>query len=415
MEAEWVLDRMRLFQLRRDHPEWSQSRLAEALHRSLSWVKKWLKRFREAEELSLEMFKSQSRAPHNRPREVIDVVHDVILSLRDGLKDLYGRVVGPKTILYHLHQDQVLKRRGAYLPKSTRTIWKVLREGGRIPTKVREHHPLERPDPMQHWEMDFGELKDGYEFLVVVDRGTSILIDTQTQKHFNAETALMALAKLFVQAGLPQKLRFDNDSRFVGGWLNDRYPSALMRFLWCISVEPDLVEPGKPYHKPFVERSIRTLKHEKLWVDQPKDWRAAAEVLDEFRYFYNHERANQSSACGNMPPYEAFPELPVLRSLPETVDPDAWLQHYDRHIFKRRVAKNGTIVVGRTVYYVDYKYAGKAVGVLLDAKLRILRVLHKGNVLREVDIEGLIGKTMPFQDYLTYMLQEARTPSNDKK
>src|SRR5690606_35525999 len=117
----------------------------------------------------------------------------------------------------------------------------------------------ERPDPIQHWEMDFDELEDGYEFLVVVDRGTSILIDTQTQKHFNAETALMALAKLFVHAGLPQKLRFDNDSRFVGGWLNDRYPSAMMRFLWCIGIEPDLVEPGKPYHKPFVERSIRTL------------------------------------------------------------------------------------------------------------------------------------------------------------
>jgi hypothetical protein len=157
MEAEWVLDRIRLFQLRRDHPGWSQSRLAKALGRSLSWVKKWLKRFREADELSLEMFKSQSRAPHNRPCEVTDVVRDVILSLRDGLKDLYGRVVGPKTILYHLHLDQVLKRRGVYLPKSTRTIWKVLREGGRIPTRVREHHPLERPEPMQHWGMDFGE------------------------------------------------------------------------------------------------------------------------------------------------------------------------------------------------------------------------------------------------------------------
>ena len=105
----------------------------------------------------------------------------------------------------------------------------------------------------------------------------------------------------------------------------------------------------------------------------------------------------------------------MLRPLPEIVDPDAWLKHYDRHIFKRRIAQTGTIMVGRNIYYVDYKYAGKAVGVLLDAQLGTLRVLHKGNVLRELDIEGLVGKTMPFQDYLTYMLQEARTPSNDKK
>lgn len=201
----------------------------------------------------------------------------------------------------------------------------------------------------------------------------------------------------------------------IGGWLNDRYPSALMRFLWCIGVEPDLVESGKPYHKPFVERSIRTLKYEKLWLAQPKDWRAATEVLDDYRYFYNHERTNQSSACGNQRPYKAFPELPVLRSLPEAVDPDAWLKHYDRHIFKRRIAKTGTIVVGRTVYYVDYKYAGKAAGVLLDANLHILRVLHKGSVLRELDIEGLVGEIMPFQDYLTYMLEQARTTSPNKK
>ncbi|MBA3868485.1 MAG: hypothetical protein H0X30_04975 [Anaerolineae bacterium] len=53
--------------------------------------------------------------------------------------------------------------------------------------------------------------------------------------------------------GLPSKLRFDNDTRFVGNWLTDGYPSPLMRFLLCLGVEPDLVEPGKPYHKPFVE------------------------------------------------------------------------------------------------------------------------------------------------------------------
>jgi len=39
-----------------------------------------------------------------------------------------------------------------------------------------------------------------------------------------------------------------------------------MRFLLCLGVEPDRVEPGKPYHKPFAERSVRTLKHE--WLDR---------------------------------------------------------------------------------------------------------------------------------------------------
>jgi hypothetical protein len=40
--------------------------------------------------------------------------------------------------------------------------------------------------------MDFGQLGDSVEFLTVIDRGTSILVETQTQPHYNAETALLA-------------------------------------------------------------------------------------------------------------------------------------------------------------------------------------------------------------------------------
>jgi hypothetical protein len=82
-----------------------------------------------------------------------------------------------------------------YLPRSTRTIWQVLKDGGRIPTRVLQHHPIQRPEPMQHWEMDFGQLGNTFEFLTVVDRGTSILVNKQTQQHFNAETALLAVTR----------------------------------------------------------------------------------------------------------------------------------------------------------------------------------------------------------------------------
>ena len=126
MESEWEFDRMRLFQVRRDHPDWKLPHLAQEVGRSLSWVKKWLKRFREAGPPTLAMFKSRSRAPHQRSRQVVAAVRDAILSLRDELKAVYGRVVGPKTILYHLHRDPLLHALRVYLPRSTRTIWQVL-------------------------------------------------------------------------------------------------------------------------------------------------------------------------------------------------------------------------------------------------------------------------------------------------
>ena len=338
MESEWQLDRIQLYQLRREHPAWTLKQLAQAVGRYLSWVKKWLRRFRESPQPCLEMFQSRSRAPHHRQRQVVPAVRAAILGLRDSLNEAYGRVVGPKAILYHLHHDTLLQSQENYLPRSTRTIWQVLKEGGRISTRIYDHHPIERPEPMQHWEMDFGQLGDRFEFLTVVDRGTSVLVNTQTQPHYNAETALMAVATLLVLVGLPQKLRFDNDTRFVGSALTDGYPSPLMRFLWCLGIEPDRVEPGKPYHKPFAERSVRTLKHECLWIDPPHDYLDAASILDIYRQFYNHDRANQSLACDNRPPYEAFPDLPALPCIPEMIDPDAWLEHYHRHIFKRRVA-----------------------------------------------------------------------------
>lgn len=409
MEREWELDRIRLYHLRQAHPDWTKPRLAQQLRRSLSWVKKWLKRFRQAPAASLAMFKSHSRAPQQRHKRLTEAVRNAILSLRDGLKDVYRRVVGPKTILYHLHRDAVLPAQGLYLPRSTRTIWQVLKDGGRIPSRVREHHPIVRPDPLQHWEMDFGQIGEAIDFLTVVDRGTSILVQTQTQPHFNAESALLAVAGVLLSSGLPQKLRFDNDTRFVGNWLSDGYPSPLMRFLLCIGVEPDVVEPGKPYHKPFVERAIRTLKYECLWQERPEDWLDAADILQVYRQFYNHQRANQSVACGNRPPYEAFPQLPLLPPVPEVIDPEAWLTYYHRRIFKRRVGQNGSVQVGGVRYYVGYGYAGEQVGVLLDAHARVFVILFGAVRLGEYEIQGLVGQPMSFQAYLKHMLGEART------
>ncbi|MBK8023423.1 MAG: hypothetical protein IPK19_18835 [Chloroflexi bacterium] len=46
MESEWAFDRIRLFQTRQDHPDWTIRQLAQAVGRSLGWAKKWLRRFR---------------------------------------------------------------------------------------------------------------------------------------------------------------------------------------------------------------------------------------------------------------------------------------------------------------------------------------------------------------------------------
>ena len=384
METEWVLARIELYRLMREHPLWSIARLAEELGYSLSWVKKWHRRFREGGTATLALFCSRSRAPHHRHSPITPLVREVVLGLRDSLKTVYPR--------------------GSVLNQSSITD---------SATRIREHQPIVRPEPMSVWALDFGLVKLGedrwLEFLATVDAGTSILVDTQSADRFKAETALQAVARLFALHGLPQRLRLDRDSRWVGSWTNDGYPSAFVRFLLCLRVEPVICPPRRPDLKPFVERCIRTLKHECLLEQRPVTVAQADRLLTDYRHFYNTSRANQALSCQNRPPYEAFPHLPPMPQLPEKVDPEGWLKSYHGRLFRRRVAANGVVDVDKDSYSVGTPYAGQLVTLRLEAQQRVFQVLHRGQVVKTLPLKGLFDEELSFQTYLAVMVKEARS------
>lgn len=139
---------------------------------------------------------------------------------------------------------------------------------------------------------------------------------------------MLAMSSTLIQHGLPRCIVFDRDPRFVGSWSTDEFPSAFMRFLLNLGVAIEVCPPQRPDLKPFVERYLRTLNGECIQVQQPENVLQTRAVFEAHRYIYNHFRPNQSKACGNRPPYEAFPQLPRLPILPEMVDPDHWLLSY---------------------------------------------------------------------------------------
>jgi Integrase core domain len=146
----------------------------------------------------------------------------------------------------------------------------------------------------------------------------------------------------------------------LGGRLEQRWLSlAFVRFLLSLGIEPVLCPPRRPDLKPLVERCIRTLKHECLWAAHPAEVAQAERRLTDFRQFYNRGRANQALSWGNRPPYEAFPQVPILPSLSEQVDPDSWLQHYHGRLFRRRVAANGSVTLDKYRYAVGRVDAGQ--------------------------------------------------------
>jgi hypothetical protein len=206
---------------------------------------------------------------------------------------------------------------------------------------------------------------------------------------------------------LPEALTFDRDPRFGGSWAGRDFPSALVRFLTCLGVEAQVTPPQRPDLNPFVERFHRTLEYECLQRYQPKNTSETQEVLERFRYTYNHERPNQAVTCGNLPPYQAFPALPALPLPPDVVDPDRWVDAVHNACFKRRVNANGVVQVDKHHYYVKRALKGRYVVLRVDATERQFVVELDGQPIKRIPIKGLQGEVLPFQAYLSLMQQEA--------
>src|SRR5258708_32855321 len=123
---------------------------------SKSWVDTWKKRLLGVPFNDVQVLQGLSRAPHHPLPRLDQQVVDRVLEIRDDPPEGLGRTPGPKAILYYLGRDESLKEEGVRLPKSTRTIHRLLRENGRIASRLpRLTDPIERPKPIDHWQLDF--------------------------------------------------------------------------------------------------------------------------------------------------------------------------------------------------------------------------------------------------------------------
>ncbi len=154
MEVVYYAARANLRRLMHLHPQWTQPQYAVAVGMSLGWVKKWKKRLEEAESEDEQVLHSRSRARIHPPERINERVVDRIVAMRDEPPEGLQRTPGPKAILYYLPRDPDLQ--GLRLPRSSRTIYRILKQAGRIQERLpRLHEPLERPEPMSHWQLDF--------------------------------------------------------------------------------------------------------------------------------------------------------------------------------------------------------------------------------------------------------------------
>jgi hypothetical protein len=137
------------------HPQWTQNEYAAFLHCSLGWVKKWKKRLVEASPDDLSVLHARSRARLTPFPSPDPAVVERIVQIRQAPPENLHRVPGSRTILYSLHRDTHLQAQGVNLPRSPRTIWKILHKEGLIlaPPAAR-HRPLPPREPLEEVQMD---------------------------------------------------------------------------------------------------------------------------------------------------------------------------------------------------------------------------------------------------------------------
>ncbi len=415
MEAVYYAARGNLRRLMRLHPQWTHQQYAQAVGMSRGWVKKWKKRLQKAEPEDEQVLHSHSRARKQPPERISQAVVERIIQMRDEPPEGLRRVPGPKALLYYLPRDEQVQ--GERLPRSSRTIYRILQQAGRIAQRRPYlHEPQERPTPMSHWQLDFkdastvpaevdGKRQHVVEVLNVIDEGTSVLVEAQVRADFHAETTVEAVAELFVRQGLPQVVRLDRDVRFVSSPSGSDFPSALVRFCECLGVGVLLCDPHHPQQHGFVERYHRSYQEECLAVEHPG---TLGEVTAAFAQHYNYERPHQGLACGNRPPRVAFPTLPELPAVPDLVDPDRWLQVRDGLHLVRKVRRDGTVRVDLTSYYVSRALAGQHVALHLSAPKHAWLVVQEYQVLKTLPLKGLMGQALRFEAFVQLMIGQAR-------
>src|SRR6266550_7396349 len=390
MEEEWMRDRAQLRDLLQETPQASPRELALATGCSVSWVKKWRKRLRDADPHDPRVLCSRSRA-HHAPYFRWDIqVTKRIVEMRLSPPENLKRVPGPRALLYYLPRDPDLQAAQLLLPRASRTIWKILHATGCLITRSQKPpHSNELREPLEEVQMDFkdvgsispeqsqqGKRQHVIEVCNFVDAGTSIALWAQAREDFHEQTALEAVITFLRTYGRPHQMTFDRDPRWVGGVSGRDFPSPLRRLLLCLGITPHVCPPHRPDKNAYVERYHRTYGQECLHIHRPSTLQEVREVTEAFLQHYNNERPHQGRSCGNVPPRVAFPTLPTLPTLPERIDPDAWLATLDQKMYLRHVGRDGCVDVDLQTYYISSQMAKRAVLLQVDAARKRFVLWH---------------------------------------
>jgi hypothetical protein len=156
MEEAWMRDRALLRDLLEKTPHASPQELAQAIGRSVSWVKKWRKQLANGDPHDPSVLCSCSRA-HHAPYFRWDLrVTQKIVEMRFAAPENADRgCLGPGPCSTTFPVTKALQAAHVPLPRRGRTIWKILHATGcLVPRSKKPPHPNELRQPLEEIQMD---------------------------------------------------------------------------------------------------------------------------------------------------------------------------------------------------------------------------------------------------------------------
>jgi len=324
MEEEWMRDRALLRDLLEKTPHASPQELAQAIGRSVSWVKKWRKRLADGDPHDPCVLCSCSRA-HRAPYFRWDVrVIQRIVEMRFAPPENADRVclgLGPCSTTFPVTWSCKLHRFLCPAPveRSGRScilqgVWSLVLKSHPTPTNPESHWKRSRwmqkdVGSVSPEQSPQGKRQHVVEVCNFVDAGTSIALSAQAREDFHEQTALEAVISFLRQYGRPRQMTFDRDPRWVGGVSGGDFPSPLRRLLLCLGIIPHICPPHRPDKNAYVERYHRTYGQECLQIYHPSTLQEVREVTEAFLQHYNYERPQEATLLWQCPSTCRFSDL----------------------------------------------------------------------------------------------------------
>jgi putative transposase len=150
--------------------------------------------------------------------------------------------------------------------------------------------------PNQVWAMDISyiPMPKGFMYLLaIMDVYSRCILGWSLSNTMEAQWVIDTLSMTIDLYGKPEIINTDQGSQFT----SDEY-IAFVKSLETVKISMD--GKGRATDNVFIERFFRTIKYEKIYLEQPETGNELHQVCSQFIHYYNEKRDH--SSIGNNPP-----------------------------------------------------------------------------------------------------------------